>query len=340
MSDVAAASKRSDLSWLIVAPVVALAWFAASRTIPPASVADGSTAAHSGAWLTELAVWALQLLTAFAPMETLLSVFSAAVLGVLSAYLLRRLLYNGWPLTEAAVFLGALAANALVLRGVASDQAAIPIMVALAAVVPGLRRLEAVGDAQAEMSFGLVLPLLFLAGPATAILALPLALLGALLDPLARRDHRAFIAMFLVALMPTLLVVVGIAAFAGWQEILAVGRVYASFLTPEPSSWDVAARFLRAFAVAAGPLVPVFVIYCVSGDDRRRQPLSAAMVWALPACLVLGAILFSWPIAPAVPAFAFLGAFAAWLAVARLHPALRQTAIAITVVATIASWAL
>ncbi len=339
MSDIAPQAHRRDLAWLVVAPVVALAWLVANHGLPSA-LPEGASARHPGAWLSELVAWALQSLTGFAPLATLLSVFSAAVLGVLAAYLLRRLLYNGWPLIDSVVFLAALAANAIVLRMVVSDDAAIPAMVAFAAVIPALRRLEAVGDAQAEMSFGLVLPLLFLAGPATALLTLPLALLGALLDPLARKDHRAFIAMFLVALMPTLLVIVGIAAFAGWDEVLSVTAVYRSFATPEPLTWQLAAQSFLVFAVVVAPFIVILIAYWVSGDDRRRQPLSAALVWVLPAYLLLGAVLFSWPIAPGVPAFAFLGAFAAWLAVARLHAPLRRAAIAIAVLTTIASWAL
>jgi hypothetical protein len=68
--------------------------------------------------------------------------------------------------------------------------------------------------------------------------------------------------------------------------------------------------------------------------------LSAALVWLLPAYLLLGAIFFSWPIAPAVPGIAFLGAFVAWLSVARLHRLLRCAAVAIAIATALLSWAI
>jgi hypothetical protein len=341
MSEAALTARRKDANWLIVAPVVAVAWLLASHGLRGAlTTVDPALSGRTGAWLSELVVWALQPLTVFAAPETVLQVFSAGVLGVLAAYVLRRLLYNDWPLPDAAILVGAVAANALLLDAVLHDQGALPVMIAFAAVIPGLRRLESVGDAQAEMSFGLVLPLLFLAGPATALLVLPLAIMGALLDPLARQDRRAFVAMFLVALMPTLLVVVGIAAFAGWREIISVAASYKSLIEPHPLSLPAGGRYLLVFAATVLPFAPIFVAYSLSGDDRRRQPLSAALVWLLPAYLLLGAIFFSWPIAPAVPGIAFLGAFVAWLSVARLHRLLRCAAVAIAIATALLSWAI
>jgi hypothetical protein len=82
-------------------------------------------------------------------------------------------------------------------------------MLACAAVVPAIRRLESVGDVQAEMSFGLVLPLLFLAGPTMTLLVPVLALFGAASDPSVRTEPRALAAMIIVSIKPSVLILVG-----------------------------------------------------------------------------------------------------------------------------------
>jgi hypothetical protein len=61
-------------------------------------------------------------------------------------------------------------------------------------------------------------------------------------------------------------------------------------------------------------------------------------VLVLPVYLLLGALFFSWPMSPAAPAAVFLGAFASWLAVARLTPTFQRVSAALMVLGTIVSW--
>lgn len=321
-----------------VAMLVAVAWLWSAdtgRNLQALAMADGT---HDGAWLSDLVVWLLTALPVSLPLDTLLAVFSAGVLGALIAWLYRRLIHNDWNAAEALILVGALACNSFVVSAVTADHRVIPIMIACAAVVPGIRRLESVGDAQAEMSFGLVLPLLFLAGPPTALLIPMLAVFGALSDSETRRNHIAFVAMFLVAIMPTLLVLTGLLGMLGVEEAVRLAKeIYGPAFKPEPLAPARAASFLTIFAYAVLPFAIVFVAYWFK-RDRRRQPWSAAAVLALPGYLLLGALLFSWSMSPAAPAAVFLGAFASWLAVARLTPVFRWVTATLMAIGAFVSW--
>ena len=320
--------------------LIALAWFLSNGTggLQSSALEVMETGRHNGTWLSDLAVWLLGMLPLPVPIEARLAIFSAAVLGALLAWFYQRLVYNDWPILEALVFVACLASNSIIVSAVTADHRAIPLLLACAIVVPGMRRLEAVGDVQAEMSFGLVLPLLFLAGPMTALLIPVLAAFGAWSDPDARRDGRAFVAMFLIAIMPTLLVLTGMFGMLGIADAVRLfDEVYAHILAPALLGPDEARLFLATFAYTVLPFAIVIIPYWLT-KDRRRQPWSAFAVLALPVYLVAGALVFSWPMAPTLPTAVFLGAFAAWLSVARLTPVFRYASIALMLLGTIVSW--
>jgi hypothetical protein len=336
-------AERTDTrsAWVaasVVALLFALAWLWAADTgrgLQSLALAEGT---RDGAWLSDLVVWLLTALPGELPLNTTLAVFSAGVLGALIAWLYRRLIYNDWPAFDALVFVGALACNSFIVSAVTADHRVIPLMLACAAVIPGIRRLESVGDVQAEMSFGLLLPLLFLAGPSTALLIPMLAVFGALSDSETRRNRAAFIAMFLVAIMPTLLVLTGLVGILGVHEAGRLAtEIYGPAFHPEPLASGKWTPFLTIFAYAVLPFAIVIVAYWLQ-HDRRRQPWSAMAVLVLPVYLLLGAVLFSWPMSPAAPAAVFLGAFASWLAVARLTPTFRRASAALMVLGTMVSW--
>ncbi len=308
-------------------------------------VGDGTLAAplaatgpDGGAWLTDLVARPIMALPWPWPIETVLAVVAACVLGLLIAWLYERLIYNNWTRLEALLFVVFLSGSSAIIASVTGDHRAIATMVACIAVVPGVRRIELVGDVQANMSFGLVLPLLFLAGPPLTPLILPLALFGALADPVARHDWRAFVAMFLVAVMPTLLVLTGMIGLFGIPEVMRLARdVYApafSFARLD----DAATQALVAeFVYTVLPFAIVTVAY-VFMRDRRWQPVSALAVIILPLYLVGGTIVFSWPLSPSLPTVAFLGAYASWLSVARLRPVLRWVSIMLMLLTAALSW--
>ena len=202
---------------------IALLWhLEAGVGIPPDLSAQ--VGLNEGAWLTDLVTRPIVAVPWPWPPQTVLAVVAACVLGLSLAWLYERLIYNDWTRFEALLFVVFLAASSAIIGSVAGDHRPIATMVACIAVVPGIRRIESVGDVQANMSFGLVLPLLFLAGPPLAPLILPLALFGALADPVARHDWRAFVAMFLVAIMPTLLVFTGMIGLFGIGEVAHLVR--------------------------------------------------------------------------------------------------------------------
>jgi hypothetical protein len=307
-----------------------LAW------LPPFSSAPSE--ARGGEWLTQLVLHAIGLLPLPWPTETVLSVFSAVVMSLLIAWLHQRLLYNDWHPVEAFFFVAFLAANATIIGSVVADHTGIATMIAAIAVIPGIRRMESVGDVQANMSFGLVLPLLFLAGPATAPLILPLALFGAFSDPTARDDIRAFVAMLLVAIMPTLLVLTGMLGMFGWPAVSAiVGEVYLPAFTPQLLAAEASRQLLTTAAYTILPFAIVTIAYMLV-RDRRWQPVSAVAVLVLPAYLIVGTMTFSWPVPPTLPTVAFLGAFASWLSVARLSSIIRRVSIVLMLLTAALSW--
>ena len=299
---------------------------------------SASTGAGGGAWLTDLVARPIMALPWPWPVETVLSVVAACVLGTLIAWLYERLVYNDWTRIEALLFVAFLSGNAAIIASLTGDYRAIATMVACIAVVPGIRRIELVGDVQANMSFGLVLPLLFLAGPPLAPLILPLALFGALADPVARHDWRAFVAMFLVAIMPTLLVFTGMIGLFGITEVMRlVTEIYVpafSFARLDHAATQALATHL-VYTVLPFAIVTVAYVFM---RDRRWQPVSAIAVIILPLYLVGGAIVFSWSISPSLPTVAFLGAYASWLSVARLRPVFRWVSIALMLITAALSW--
>jgi hypothetical protein len=302
-------------------------------TGPPASAG-----LDEGAWLTDLVTRPIMALPWPWPLETVLAVVAACVLGMLIAWLYERLVYNDWTRIEALLFVVFLAGSSAVVGSVTGDHRAIATMVACIAVVPGIRRIESVGDVQANMSFGLVLPLLFLAGPPLAPLILPLALFGALADPVARHDWRAFVAMFLVAIMPTLLVFTGMIGLFGIPEVMRlVTEVYVPAFSFARLDHAATEALLTQFAQTVLPFGVVTVAYMFM-RDRRWQPVSAIAVMVLPLYLVGGAIAFSWPISPSLPTVAFLAAYASWLSVARLRPVFRWASIALMLLTAAVSW--
>ena len=297
-----------------------------------------STGLDGGAWLSDLVARPIVALPWPWPLETVLAVVAACVLGILIAWLYERLVYNDWTHFEALLFVVFLTGSSAIIGSVTGDHRAIATMAACIAVVPGIRRIESVGDVQANMSFGLVLPLLFLAGPPLAPLILPLALFGALADPIARHDWRAFVAMFLVAIMPTLLVFTGMIGLFGIPEVVRlVTEVYVPAFSFARHDHAATQALVTQFVYTVLPFAIVTVAYLFM-RDRRWQPVSAIAVIALPIYLVSGAIVFSWPTSPSLPTVAFLAAYTSWLSVARLRPVFRWVSIALMLLTAAVSW--
>ena len=322
-----------------------LAWYLEKnvQVLPGgASAASGTGGTSQGEWLTALVVWLFEGLRLPWPMSAILSVFSAGVLGALLAWLYHRLVYNEWSSPEAIALIACLGANAILVGAVMGDHGAIPLMLACAAVIPeraGSR--ISVGDAQAKMSFGLVLPFLFLAGPGDRVA-----------DPGARRVGRRIGSCSPTrrARLPRDVPGSGDADASGdcghgSPAMLGAGNalqlfdeIYVRAFRPHLLAWNDARLVLGLCGLTIAPAVLVIVAYCLV-EDRRRRPWSAVAILVLPFYLVAGTVLFSWPIAfwgcrpPCL-----LGTFAAWLSVARISPTPRWASVAPIFLEAVISW--
>jgi hypothetical protein len=158
----------------------------------------------------------------------------------------------------------------------------------------------------------------------------------ALADPDARRDIRAFFAMLLVALIPTVIVAAGVIGF-GVQAGLEVGHIVAPYVTaylPEPT--ESLGDSLKTFVLLA-PAALVPIAYCLTpGPDKKIW--SALAVVALPLYMAIGKAFFAFTFPVWLPAEVLLAALASWLAVVRLSFPMRLTALALLFVSAITSW--
>lgn len=274
--------------------------------------------------------WGIDLVTA---------IVAALGTGLLLAWLFERLIYNNWSSWAALLFAFLLATHPAVIQTAIVDHRSLPTMLTCVLIVLGVRRIESVGDVQSNLTLGLVLPLLLLDGPPLALLIVPLALFGALSDSVARTDIRAFVAMLLAAIMPTLLVLTGLLGAFGGSGFVDLVRHYLGSYVPQPLGPAATGQILSVVLWTVAPFGVVIFFYLFV-RDRRWQPVSALVTLALPFYLMTGDILFSWNIAPTLPTAAFLAAFAAWLSVARLRATFRFAALALLGVSSVAAWSL
>jgi hypothetical protein len=191
---------------------------------------------------------------------------------------------------------------------------------------------------QSTIGLGLLMPLVLLAGPLTTPLIVPLALGAALADPDGRRDPRAFVAMLLVALIPALIVAIGVVGFVA-QSGLGVENVILPYYATYGSLrlGDVAHSLGILFTLAPVAVVPL--LYCIWPNlPEKRHVWSALAVVAMPVWLAAGRMIFSSSMQAFVPAVAVLAAYISWLCVVRLPFLLRVLAMLALALAVLASW--
>lgn len=281
------------------------------------SLRPSSAAWRDGDWLSQLLLFFVRFLPGEVTQQLVLSFLAATLTGGLLGLQYHAMRTNRWTIAGAAIVVLILAVHPLVLYTVTAATLPIPIYVAFALLIPAIRRVAAVGDVQSEVTLGLTLPLLLLAGPETAPLILPLTVLCAASNRDARHDVRAFLAMFIVAVVPSLVIVVGIVGFSlrAGHDLGTVLAPYASVYTSmHPERW---ASGLLPLALAS-PMALVPLLYCLI-PDRRREAWSAVAVVGFPVYLAIGQAVFAWQLPYWTPATALLFCFAAWLTVTRLH---------------------
>ncbi len=297
---------------------------------------------RSGGWLSQVVLRFVDLLPGTTLQHIMLSVTAAVVVGLAFGALYDRLRSNGWFRIGAFAVLIALLLHAGVLYTMTASASDIPLYIAFAALIPSIRALENVGDVQAAIGVGLLLPLLLLASPAATLLILPIAIASALADPDARRDPRAFVAMLLVTVLPSIIVAIGILGFvaqSGLDLASALLPYVNAYASPhfDGEAFEAGLAALLAFAPAL--LVPL--LYCVWPDlPERRHALSALAVFGLPLYLVAARATLATGMETIVPPLALLAAFVSWLTVVRLPFALRLLSLMALALAVVTSWSL
>jgi hypothetical protein len=296
---------------------------------------------RTGGWLSQIVLRIVGLLPDIAWQQLALSLIAAGVSGVLLAAIYNRLRANGWFVFGAVMLLVALAVHAGALHMLTANSLAIPLFVAFAVLIPAIRAMEDTGDVQSAIGLGMVMPLLLLlASPITAPLVVPFALGAAFASPDARSDPRAFVAMLLVAVLPTLIVAIGIIGFVAQARLdlvdalLPYVRAYSDFHLGDPTD--------SLFAlVAFAPVMVVPIAYCFWASlPERRHVFSALAVIVMPLYLVLARETLVTTMSPIIPPLALIATFVSWLAVVRLPSALRQLALVLLALSAALSWTL
>jgi hypothetical protein len=293
---------------------------------------------RTGGWLTQVVLRFVGLLPDTGWQQVTLSLVAAIVAGLMYGVLYDRLRASGWFAVGAIAAVGAVALHTGALYTVTASSRAIPLLIAVGALIPAIRKLEDVGDVQAAIGLSLLLPLLLLASPLTTLLILPIAIGAALSDPDGRRDPRAFVAMLLVAILPTVIVAIGIVGFIAQARLEVADALLPYVNTFANLQFGDIWGSLGALAACA-PAMAIPIAYCLwPGLPERRHVLSALAVVALPVYLATARVIVNTTMTPLTPSVAFLAAFVSWLAVVRLPFALRLLALVLLVVGTLLSW--
>lgn len=293
---------------------------------------------RTGGWLTQVVLRIVSLLPDVGWQQIALSFIAAVVGGALYGVLYDRLRANGWFIWGALALIVAIALHVGALYTVTASSRAIPLLIAIGALIPAIRMLEDVGDVQATISLSMLLPLLLLASPLTTLLIVPIAIAAALVDPDGRRDPRAFVAMLLVAILPTIIVAIGIVGFIAQAKLEVADALLPYFNAYTRLHLGDVLGSLTALGTYA-PAIVVPIAYCFWPNlKERRHVLSALAVVALPVYLATARVIVNTTMTPLTPSVAFLAALVSWLAVVRLPFLLRLLALILVVAGTALSW--
>jgi hypothetical protein len=303
-------------------------------TAPDATIPVGW---ESGSLLHVLLLGVAQWLRPVLDSDTALMLFYVALATSGAALLYRGLRYNEWPGIAAFVVLLLVASHGVMLFSVSTARADFILVLVAALLIPPLRRLEAVNDVQAVMNFGLVLPLLVLAGPPLAALVPLLILAVPMREPEARKSGRVFASMLLVSAIPVIIVLLGV-----WAMSARMGLGGDVLLAP----------FRAAFDLRRGPLLPSLILLASTAPlgavmlihsaipDRRRKIMTSVVAFALPFYLAIGNAYLDWRLAIWTPAAVMLATSLGWLSATRVRPWMRWLATGLLILGSAGSWML
>lgn len=287
-----------------------------------------------GSLLRVLVVWVASWFVFVDASTALLLVYILmACMAALLAY--RFLSVSGWPAFQAMLALVLIASHGMLIYATTTTSAEFLLLLAGAALIPAQRRLEAVGDVQAVINYSLTLTLLLVAGPPLAVLVPFLVLAVPFREAEARQKPQVFAAMLLVAIVPTLIILVGV-----WAMAARAGIGLDVLAQPFVQDFTPARRPVATMIFLSAISAPVAAILVIHGaiPDRRRKPLTTLVAVALPLYLAIGNSLFDWQLAPWTPTAAMLATAMGWLCATRVRPWMRWLTLAMLLVSSLGSW--
>lgn len=292
---------------------------------------------EQGSLLRVLAVWIASWFSFALDADTALVLVYVMLAsgGAMLAY--EGLRKSDWPVVQAMLALLLVAGHGVLLYSVTTASHEFLLLFAAAALIPAARRLEAVGDVQSILNYGLTLTVLLLAGPQLAVLIPLLVLAVPFREPEARRKISVFGAMLLVAVIPALIIVAGVWAMAAKSglDTAVLAQPFAEAF--ERSSGSVT-RPLLLLAMTA-PVGLVMLVHILV-PDRRRKVVTSLLALILPAYVLVGNAMFAWNLAPWTPGAIMLATSLGWLCSTRLRAWTRWVALGLLAVGSLGSWAL
>jgi hypothetical protein len=288
-----------------------------------------------GSLLRVLLVWMAGWIAPGVDHGTALVLLHAFIAALGGASFVRLLRVSNWPTWQALLALVLVTAHPVVIQAVTLTSPEFLLAIAAYMLIPARRRLEAIGDVQAVVGYGLVLIALLLSGPALAAL-IPLLILAV---PVSDREGRGnpgiFSALLLVAITPVLIVVLGV--WSMWARAgLGMDLLAAPFVAAfRPSAGDPTNALL--LMLVAAPVALAVLLHVVI-PDRRRQVFTSLLVVVLPLYLALGNAWLGFGLAPWGPGLVLLAATMGWLGATRIRPWMRYLVLALLLMGTAASW--
>ena len=323
-----------------VAPLIARVW--AGNAVP---VAIG------GQWLVALLVQLIRIIPGSGP--ELLVVVTIIVAALLLGLLARNLRRRGWPTTEASLCPLLIALHPVSLYLATTGGTLLLVAALVGFLVLAVDRAEAIGDAQSLMGLGLASAAMFITTPNAIYLIAPILTLL----PVALRDIQsggAALALFTLALVPTIVVVGGILIATGSLG-LGIGDVTQIWSSPLHGQIDPAAlstpwivayggrpgeALLNLLFLCAVTTPPVLVVALrlIASRAERLRPTTALLTLLLPALSGACAALF-WHINSPWGSLALsITCLAAWAMASTLRNWERQLWLVLMLAGDIAAW--
>lgn len=292
---------------------------------------------EQGSLLRVLLIWMAGWFGAVLDTSTALVLIYVGLAAFAGASTYRSLRQSDWPGWMALLALVLLLAHPMLLQSITLATPEFVLMLAAGMLIPARRLLEAVGDVQSVLGYGLVLPVLLLAGPPLALLILPLVMAVPLSEREARRNGGVFLAMSVVAIIPVIIVILGV-----WSMTARVGIGMDYLLAPfaQAYSIDQASPVQPMILLAIGAPVGLTVILHMIVPDRRRKIMTSLLVLGVPAWVLLGNSYLSFGVQPWAPALILVGTSMGWLAATRVRPWMRWMVLGLMLVGDAASWTL